>query len=424
MKHKVLELKQKYTKSIRQTSFLGTNITVVSEELPHSESYALGFFLPVGSRDEDLSYNGIFHFIEHCAFRKTSKLNSKQIASKFESYGAYANAFTTQESTCFYVRALKDNFLPVMKLLSQITLDTVFENKDVEKEREIILEEIKSYDDDPEESIFDLGDKLIFGSHPMGESILGTEESLNNIDLSDLETYHNEFYKSGSLIISYSGPHSHEFVIEKISRLVNISSQKILSKIRNRPDVMPHNEIEVEKTVSQSHILLGTRIPGYDEDDSYLLPMFNIMFGDGMSSRLYQNLRDKYGIAYSIYSTLQLHSDCGVFYIYAATDKKKIDRTKRLIIEEIDKFLNQNLSHKTLVRAKEQLKSSIIMEQESLSARMQSLAKNILMKTDFEDINETIENINSIKSDEIKEFVAKHISPHKLSVVKMIGQNT
>ncbi len=424
MKHKVLELKQKYTKSIRQTSFLGTNITVVSEELQHSESYALGFFLPVGSRDEDLSYNGIFHFIEHCAFRKTSKLNSKQIASKFESYGAYANAFTTQESTCFYVRALKDNFLPVMKLLSQITLDTVFENKDVEKEREIILEEIKSYDDDPEESIFDLGDKLIFGSHPMGESILGTEESLNNIDLSDLETYHNEFYKSGSLIISYSGPHSHEFVIEKISRLVNISSQKILSKIRNRPDVMPHNEIEVEKTVSQSHILLGTRIPGYDEDDSYLLPMFNIMFGDGMSSRLYQNLRDKYGIAYSIYSTLQLHSDCGVFYIYAATDKKKIDRTKRLIIEEIDKFLNQNLSNKTLVRAKEQLKSSIIMEQESLSARMQSLAKNILMKTDFEDINETIENINSIKSDEIKEFVAKHISPHKLSVVKMIGQNT
>lgn len=401
---------------------LSENLILVSEEIPNAESYALGFFFEIGSRDEKSEFNGIAHFIEHCAFRRTSKFNSKQIASKFESFGAYANAFTTQESTCYYVRALKNNFVPVFRLLSDITLDTKFDESDAEKEKQIILEEIKSYDDDPEESIFDVGDKIIFGDHPMGASILGTEDTLNKITIDDLERFHKNYYLNGKLVISYVGPHNHQYILDNISKyLIKNQNNSYTQVERLKPEVLAITEIEVEKSVSQSHLLIGSRIPGYDEDTRYILPLFNILFGDGMSSRLYQNLRDKFGIAYSIYSTLQIHSDSGILYIYAASDTKKLKKTQKLIIDEIQKLLDKGVSSKELHRSKEQLKSSIIMEQESLSARMQSLAKNVLMFTDFEDIKKTMTEINSISSKDIHDLIELYISPNKLSIVKMIG---
>jgi predicted Zn-dependent peptidase len=400
---------------------ISENLLLVSEEIPTAETYSLGFFYEVGSRDELPEVNGIAHFIEHCAFRRTNRYSSRQIATKFESLGAYANAYTTQESTSFYVRALKSNFLPTFKLLNDITRNTVFLPKDIEKERQIIIEEIKSYDDDPEESIFDYGDKQIFGQHSMGTSILGTEESLMNIDEHKLRDYHHHNFKMGRLVISYAGPHSHDFILNKTRLYINRSDEPFHSAERIEPPILPNSEIDIEKSVSQSHLLIGTRIPGYCHDTRYELPLFNILFGDGMSSRLYQNLRDRYGIAYSIYSTLQIHSDCGVFYIYAASDKNKLKRTERLIIEELDKFLNNPLKDKELQRAKEQLKTSMILELESLSARMQSLSKSILMKSDFEDIHETIEIINNIQSLDIKEIVSKYIKPDALSKIRILS---
>lgn len=399
---------------------ISENLLLVSEEIPTAETYSLGFFYEVGSRDELREVNGIAHFIEHCAFRRTNRYSSRQIATKFESLGAYANAYTTQESTSFYVRALKSNFLPTFKLLNDITRNTVFLPKDIEKERQIILEEIKSYEDDPEESIFDYGDKQIFGQHSMGTSILGTEESLMNIDEHKLRDYHYHNFKMGRLVISYAGPHSHDFILNKTRLYINRSDEPFQSPERITPQILPNSEIDIEKSVSQSHLLIGTRIPGYCHDTRYALPLFNILFGDGMSSRLYQNLRDRYGIAYSIYSTLQIHSDCGVFYIYAASDKNKLKRTERLIIEELDKFLNNPLKDKELQRSKEQLKTSMILELESLSARMQSLSKSILMKSDFENIHETIEIINNIQSLDIKEIVAKYIKPDALSKIRIV----
>ena len=413
--------KQDYSNIDRINSTeISENLLLVSEEIPTAETYSLGFFYEVGSRDELPEVNGIAHFIEHCAFRRTNRYSSRQIATKFESLGAYANAYTTQESTSFYVRALKSNFLPTFKLLNDITRNTVFLPKDIEKERQIILEEIKSYEDDPEESIFDYGDKQIFGQHSMGTSILGTEESLMNIDEHKLRDYHYHNFKLGRLVISYAGPHSHDFILNKTRLYINRSDEPFQSPERIEPPILSKSEIDIEKSVSQSHLLIGTRIPGYCHDTRYALPLFNILFGDGMSSRLYQNLRDRYGIAYSIYSTLQIHSDCGVFYIYAASDKNKLKRTERLIIEELDKFLNNPLKDKELQRSKEQLKTSMILELESLSARMQSLSKSILMKSDFENIHETIEIINNIQSLDIKEIVAKYIKPDALSKIRIV----
>ncbi|MBX3043461.1 MAG: insulinase family protein [Candidatus Kapabacteria bacterium] len=416
---KIIKSRDLYRSKINSTQ-IRENLTVVSEEIPSAETYALGFFYDTGSRDEKQEENGIAHFIEHCAFRRTNRYSSRQIASKFESLGAYANAYTTQESTSFYVRALKDNFLPTFKLLNDITRNTVFNEKDIEKERQIIIEEIKSYDDDPEESIFDYGDKLIFGAHPMGTSILGTEENLLSFDSHKLKDYHRNNFKNGRLIISYAGPHSHDYIVKKTLLYTSISEDSSSLRIREYPEILPKGEIEVEKQVSQSHILLGSRIPGYSFETRYTLPMFNILFGDGMSSRLYQNLRDRHGIAYSIYSTIQVHSDSGVFYIYAASDKNKLKKTEKLIAEQIDKFLNYPLKDPELQRTKEQFKTSIIMELESLSARMQGLAKAVFMESGFENIKETISIINDVSADDIKNTVAKYINSDNLSSVRFI----
>ncbi len=405
------------------TTNISENLLVVTEYIPTAETYALGFFYEVGSRDESAEQSGIAHFIEHLAFRRTKRFSSRQIASKFESLGAYANAYTTQESTSYYVRALKDNFLPTFKLLNDITRNTLFDNRDIEKERQIILEEIKSYDDDPEESIFDYGDKLIFGEHSMGTSILGTETSLASIDKQKLEHYHNNHYKSGRLIISYAGPHTHDYIVKKAILYVAPSENGLIVPNRTVPDILSPELKVVEKPVSQAHLLLGARIPKYSFETRFTLPLFNILFGDGMSSRLYQNLRDRYGIAYSIYSTLQVHSDSGIFYIYAASDKNKLKRTESLIIDELNKFLNSSLKESELQRAKQQLKTSMIMELESLSARMQSLSKSIMMNEEFENIQHTIEFIDSLKSDDIKQVVDEYIVPEKFSKVHLIPTN-
>jgi len=402
---------------------ISDNISVVTEEIPSAETFSLGFFYDVGSRDEPTNLNGIAHFIEHCAFRRTNKYSSRQIASKFESLGAYANAYTTQENTSYYVRALKQHFLPILKLLNDITRNTVFDQRDIEKERQIILEEIKSYDDDPEESIFDYGDKILFGTHPMGSSILGSEEYLNLINIEELSNFHNKHYKSGKLVISYTGPDSHNYVVQKAKTYLNFQDYEYIPSNRIAPPVLSTEIINIDKTQSQSHLLMGARIPGHNFDTKYPLPLFNILFGDGMSSRLYQNLRDKHGIAYTIYSTLQIHSDCGIFYIYAASDKNKLNKTEKLISEEIDKFLNKPLKESELHRSKEQLKSSIIMELESLSTRMQSIAKSVLTNSEFENIYDTINIIDSLKANDIKDTVAKYISTDKLSKVRFIGSN-
>lgn len=402
---------------------ISSNLVVVSEEIPSAETFALGYYYECGSRDESPEENGIAHFIEHCAFRRTKRYSSRKIASLFESVGAYANAYTTQESTSFYVRALKENFLPTFKLLNDITRNTIFDFRDIEKEKQIILEEIKSYDDDPEEYIFDCGDRLIFGDHPMGSSILGNEKSLNNFTDITLSNFHNKYYRQGKLFICCAGPFSHSYLVKKALIYIDDYNLGYIAPNRSIPEIINPSELELDKSQSQSHLLLGSRIPGYSFESRFHLPIFNILFGDGMSSRLYQNLRDKFGIAYSIYSTLQVHSDCGVFYIYAACDKAKLKRTEKLIFEETDKFLNSPLKDSELNRAKIQLKSSMVIEMESLSARMQLLSKSLLMKTDFEDIRQNAEMIDSITSLDIKEAIAKYIGNDKFSKVRLISKN-
>ena len=401
-------LKTKQVINFKKT-ILDNNLRIITEEIPFVESFALGITINAGSRDEQLHKSGIAHFLEHSVFRRSKKMNSKQIASQFESLGAYTNAFTTQEITCFYVRALTEHFIKILKLLNEITFNPEFIPREVEKERQIIYEEIKSYEDDPEEYILDIGDRQLFGEHPLGNPIIGTADSLSIITIDDLLDFHNKFYSLSNITFTFAGNLPHEFVVDQISNQVknNTNSKPIINN-RISPELTIPLKIEIKNHTQQAHLLLGRRTLSYKHSDKNALAVLNILFGDGLSSRLYQNLRDKYGIAYTIYSSSQLYSDCGSLYIYAATDKSKVKKTKDLVFKEIEKL--NIISDNDLKRAKEQYKTGIIMELESMSARMQSMAKMELLEGELETMQCTLEKVDKINMEDIQRVIAGNFS--------------
>ena len=392
-------------KTIRyKKTILENGIRIISEEIPSVESFSLGICIAAGSRHDPPELPGIAHFLEHAAFKSTNKRNFKQIASAFESLGSYTNAFTTKDITCFYVRALKNHFNKTFDLLSDLTFNTKFIEKEIEKERAVIQEEIKSYEDDPEEHIFDIGEKLVFGDHRLGNPIIGLTETVEKISVDDLRKFHTENYAGSNVIVSVAGNISHEAVLAQAEKYLYAVPAITGIKDNSTPDPTKPTRQELTKSFQQAHILLIRDVPGVNSPERYPLAILNVILGDGMSSRLYQNLRERYGLAYTIFSSLQMMNDCGVFYIYAGLEKKQLPKTEKLLINVMDSITSSKISVKEFSRAQEQLKANTIMALESMSTRMQALAKSEIEKGCYEDIQSTIEAIDGVKLGNVQEL--------------------
>ena len=390
---------------------LPNGVRIISEEIPTVESFSLGIFTDVGSRNDPQGKEGLAHFLEHSLFRRTKTRSSRAIASEFESVGAYTNAYTTKEHLSFYVRALKPHFRKTFSLLSDLVLNPMFIRKEIEKERQIILEEIKSYEDDPEEMIFDEADKMLFTGHPLGVPIAGYSDTVKDISCSDLESFHSHHFMPDNILIACSG----NILFEQI---VNYSTN-YFSKLNNNSSLSKtaplertnYKKKELDKPFSQTHLLLARRLPLISSEEKYPLGLLNIILGDGMSSRLNHQVRERHGLAYNVESSFQLLTDCGGFYIYAAMERKFCQKTEKLIHNQMLKLIESDITATELNRSKEQLKSSTVMAMESMSNRMQSLAKSELMLHRYEDISSTIDMIDSISLDEIKSTAEKYLNP-------------
>ncbi len=408
-----------YISTIEKT-VLPNGVRVLSEFVPTVESFALGVWVDVGSRDETPDTVGIAHFIEHLAFRRTAKRSSRSIAAEFESLGAYTNAFTAKEQTCFYVRALKPHFRKTLSLLAEITLQPALHPADIEKERTVIIEEIKSYDDEPEEVIFDCGEKSLFAHHPLGNPIAGTVETVGAITPDAIRSFHTHRYNTSNIIIAVSGNIEHSLAVkiamQYFSYLPNAEPIK-----RTTPEIPPPERIVINKQFQQGHLLLSKRIPGVRSADRYCFSVLNTLLGDGMSSRLYQRIRERSGLAYSVYSSIQMMSDCGAIMLYAATDEKKVAKTEAMIYEELTKLCEAKISPKELSRAQEQSKSSIIMSLESMSSRMQTMGKSELEEGFHESIAATIERVEAVTADDILRLSQEYLRADGWSVAEIRG---
>jgi predicted Zn-dependent peptidase len=400
---------------------LDNGLRILSEEVPGAESFALGISINVGSRDDFPNSGGLAHFLEHISYRHTKTRTGRQISNSFESAGAYANAYTTKEMTCFYVRALNAHFSQMLELLLDITFNQIYLEKDIKKEKSIIIEEIKSYEDDPEELIIDYADRALFGAHPLGNPIVGSEESVMDIDIAAIKRFHHSFYTLPNIAITYSGSLNHDILCNEISKQLNnieIATSDInFNKSRSTPSFVLPQKANFLKPFQQAHILCARTAPGLDSDSRFPLTLLNIVLGDGMSSRLNQNLRERNALAYTVYSTLQQMSDSGGIYIYAAAEEKKAEKTATLIRKEISRMAEGNITKAELSRAKEQLKSSSIMALESLSTRMQSLAKSELLLGKYEDIYETIHLLDSVTLENVNETAGRFFKPENWSEI-------
>ncbi|MCL2039366.1 MAG: insulinase family protein [Bacteroidetes bacterium] len=396
---------------------LDNGLVVASEFVPVVGSFAAGVSISVGSRDDYKNKEGIAHFMEHSAFRHTKNRTAKQIANEFENIGAYSNAWTTKDITCYYVRAITNNFNKAFELLSDISLNTIFIENEINKERSIIIEEIKSYEDDPEENILDLIDSLVFSNNPMSHSITGTQQSVSNILLADLEAFQKQFYQPSNMLISVAGNIEHDKVVELTEKLFNTQNTNDKTKntnkyIQKHKDI--NNELIVNKPIQQAHIMLAHTIKKFkNPKELYKLAIANIIFGDGMSSRLYQVLREKYGLAYSVSSSYQTYiSSCGQINIYSATDKTNIEKTTDLIYQQMTLLNNSKKpTEKELKRAKEQLKTATIIEMESMASKIHNIIKYELYFGYRADINDIINDVENITLDDIVEINAKYLLP-------------
>lgn len=396
---------------------LPSGVRVITDTVPHVRSIALGVWIECGSRHDTIT--GIAHMLEHVLFRRSQRTSGSARSRRVESLGASLNASTSKELTCYDVRGLAEHLEQLAGILFELVFAPAFTPLDVEKERAIITEEILSYEDDPEELVCDALDELIFGAHPLAHPIAGTVESVARITASDLEAFHREWYVGSRCTIIASGPIDHRALVEIAEHAIERWS--IPSGTRSITSTPPRRRSPKQRILSrafqQAHCALGIRVAGAQDPGRHALAVLNILWGDSSSCRLYRRVRELRALAYNVYSTLQLWSDCGELTVYAGTHPDRVAATLDAITTEIARLGIAVPTEAEFRRAQQQLRASLVMSTESLSARMHTLARMVLEEHTLEPIDAGIESIENTTLEQVQSLAAQLSDPSQWSVV-------
>jgi predicted Zn-dependent peptidase len=389
--------------TIRKSTLPG-GLRVVTENINTVRSMSVGVWVKTGSRDETDRQAGITHFLEHMLFKGTEKRSAFDIAQSMESVGGYLNAFTSSEYTCYYSRCLDSELERALDVLSDMVLHSTFPEKEINKEKKVVIEEMKMYRDSPEDYVFEEFNSLVFEKHPLGRPIIGFEHTVNQFGRDDLMNYVNERYHPSNLIISVAGNANHEQVLALVQRFFTLEDKPVSIPDRIPLSLYEKRRKEVRKPIEQTHLIIGRRALSHDHPDRYKLLLANTILGGGMSSRLHQNIREKHGYCYSIQSFNQSYKDTGLFGVYAGTDKEYLPHLQELIYKELSELSEKEVTGKELSEAKTQLKGKLMLAQESMSNRMTRLAKSELYFDRYISLDELINHIDEVTSGDIRTF--------------------
>jgi len=393
---------------------LSNGIPVVMEALKNMRSVALGIWVKVGSRNEKPDKNGISHFLEHMFFKGTIKRTAKDIAVEIDSLGGELNAFTSKENTTFYVKILDEYIEKGIELLSDIFLHSTFPEEDIEKEKRIIKEEIKMVEDTPDDYIHDLFNQTIWGNTGLGQSVLGRRETVRSFTREDLISHIKKYYGTKDVVISCAGNFEHESLVGMLNKSLG-SLRRGSEPEKGSP---PRFESKVEifhKELSEAHICLGVEGIPQTSEERYSLFVLNTIFGAGVSSRLFQEIREKRGLAYSIYSFIASYFDTGIWGVYAGVSRKRVGEVVELILKEMN-GLKDTLNETELQRAKNHLKGNIILGLESTSSRMTNIARQEIYYGRYYSPKEIMKEVDSITLDRIKDLAEKLIRKESCSL--------
>jgi predicted Zn-dependent peptidase len=395
---------------------LHNGLRVIMEQIPTFRSVTFGIWVKTGSRNEKQQDNGISHFIEHMLFKGTERHSAKEIAEIFDGIGGNVNAFTSKEYTCYYAKVLDEHLPIAMDILSDMFFHSSFDEGELEKEKNVIFEEISMYEDTPDDLVHDLVAKAAFGSHSLGYTILGTQENLSAMKPDDLRRYMKQYYNTENTVISLAG-NIDDNVRDLVEKHFGGFSNSGEETDYFAPDFLGELVFHAKKT-EQNHICLS--LPGLSlkEDNLYPMVLLNNAIGGGMSSRLFQEIREKRGLAYSVYSYHSSHIDSGLFTIYTGTAPKQTEEVLKVTLDLLHEIATKGMTDSELKKGKEQLKGSLILSLESTSSRMNRLGKNELMTGKHYSLDEMIERIESVQMEHIRELMKNLFSaPFALSMV-------
>ena len=410
------------TPSIDRT-VLPSGVRVLTETIPSVGSVAVGAWVDAGSRDEAEPEGGITHFIEHMVFKGTRRRRGYLINQRMESVGGYINAFTSKEHTCFYARGLSEHLGRAMETVLDLVTQPTLPPKEIEKEKDVVVEEIKMYEDAPEDHVFDHYEALLYPDHPLGRPVIGTPESVRSFTQDDLARYIGQHYVPDRLVVAVAGNVRHADVVRHVERLLEEFDRAPNPATRVPSTSYTPSDLVIERPIQQAHLVLGTRAFGARDERRTTLSVLNTILGGGMSSRLNQNIREKYGWCYSVYSFVNVQTDSGDLGVYIGTDASRIERSRTLIEREMTKLAETAVSERMLTRAKHQLKGSIVLGLESTSNRMQRLGRVELVYGRTVGLDEVVDEIDAVTAEGVRELAAELFAPGQLSTAVILPED-
>ena len=404
-------------------TILAGGTRVVTETIPSVRSVAVGVWVHAGSRNEDADRAGISHLIEHMVFKGTVRRRTHQIARRLESVGGYLNAFTSKEHTCFYARALDTHLDRAIDTVCDLVLQPLFPEKELEKEKAVILEEIKMYADSPEDVAFDRFDRIVYSNHALGRPVTGFPETVTALGREELCAYLDRHFTPNRLVVAAAGNLTHDAVVRSTEKALKATTRVNSAIPRTEVGDYHAKDLVENRPIQQAHLILGRRGIQIDHPMRTTVSLLNTILGGGMSSRLNQHIREKYGNCYNIFSFLNLYSDTGDAGVYIGTDPAWTPRARKLILRELDRLAQNSVSPRSLEQAKSQVTGHMMLGLESTSTRMQRIARQELLFGRFISLDEVLDELTCVTTDDIQTAAQMLHEPDAWSTVLLLPQD-
>jgi predicted Zn-dependent peptidase len=394
---------------------LENGLLIVSERMPTVETASVGAYVRTGARAEGANNNGVSHFLEHMAFKGTTRRNALQIASEIEDVGGHMNAATGRETTTYYMKVLKEDIPLAVDMLGDILLNSTFPEEEITRERDVILQEIGEMKDTPDDVVFEHLQELCFSNQPIGRSILGTVETVNTLNKKDLQDYMQTHYNGANMIVAAAGNIDHDALVGQVAQHFNGLEKGNVTEMA--PARYVGGVSVVPRELEQVHVAMAYEGVSYKDNDYYAAHVWNMLMGGGMASPLFQEVREKRGLAYSVFSYLSSSQDTGLFGVYAGTSPDKLDGMLPLIQSTLLEG-TQKLADEEVSRARAQLKSSLLMSLESTDSRMGRIARDQLVQGREVPVAEIIGVLDGLTKDDLLRAARRLLDgPLSLSII-------
>lgn len=378
-------------------------VRIVMENIPTVRSVAIGIWIHAGSRNENEKNNGISHFLEHMFFKGTETRSAREIAESFDSIGGQVNAFTSKEYTCYYAKVLDEHAKYALDVLADMFFNSTFDEEELKKEKNVVCEEIKMYEDAPDDIVHDMLTKATYETHPLGYPILGTEETLNTFTGDTLRQYIKDHYTPENVVVSIAGNIDEAF-LQTVEQYFG-SYEGTTNREQVHSPIFHFNKVARKKETEQAHLCLGYKGLQMGHEDIYNLIVLNNVLGGSMSSRLFQEVREQRGLAYSVFSYHSSYEDTGMLTLYGGTGSQQLDTLYETMQETLETLKNIGITEKELINSKEQLKGNLMLSLESTNSRMSRNGKNELLLRKHRSLDEIIESVNTVTKENVDELI-------------------